>query len=168
MAIFTLKYIKESSHKSKYDKYLKDDDDDENIEDEKEEKDATHLSESELRRIVTIIISKMSDYPKLKKCCDYIDLRYKDHINDDGNRESPLEEYNSKKGNSFIQLIDGDVFSGYPDFKDGGNTGYEKDEQNFVKDINKIIKEKNIEAKFSVGSNKDDEAIRFGVKSLKR
>ena len=76
MAIFDKKYLEEA-YNSKYSKYLKNDDD-EDEDDDKEEDDSKseiqHLSQMELRRISTMIMSKLQDYPKLKKCCDYISL----------------------------------------------------------------------------------------------
>ena len=49
-----------------------------------EKKTPQHLSKEEIRRIMTIATSTLMDFPKLKKCCDYVDLNDKDHINDDG------------------------------------------------------------------------------------
>ena len=59
-------------------------------------------------------------------------------------------------------------FSGYPDFRNGGNANYEIDEKAFVKDMNEFLKQRNISAKFMVGKDRDDEAISFGVKSTKK
>lgn len=171
MAIFDKKYLEEA-YNSKYSKYLKNDDDDDDEDDDKEEDDnkseIQHLSQMELRRISTMIMSKLQDYPKLKKCCDYISLSDKDHINDDGKRASAFDDYYDDEPTAFIKLVDGDVFSGYPDFRNGGNANYEKDEKAFVKDMNEFLKQRNISAKFMVGKDRDDEAISFGVKSTKK
>lgn len=181
MAIFTKRYLEET-YKSKYSEYLDHDDDEDNDYDDEEYSKSSndknkadkkapvkyhHLSQSEIRRVLTVVTSIIRNYPNLKKCCDYIDLSYKDHINDDGERESPFGKYYHGDAKDYIQLIDGDVFSGYPDFRSGGNTKYEKDEKDFVKNVNDILKSKGIEAKFSAVSDHDDEAINFGVRSLK-
>lgn len=160
----------EESYKYKYSKYLEeDDDDDEKSKDENTpSKEAEHhLSKMEIRRIVTMVMSKLQEFPKLKKCCDYIDLSDKDHYNDDGERVSSFDDYYDDKPGAFIKLIDGDVFSGYPNFRNGGNEDYEKDEKSFVKSMNEFISSRNIKAKFMVGKGKEDEAISFGVKSTK-
>ena len=186
----------EEAYKSKYAKYLEEDDDDEEYEDDEDEEDdddnkpsksskdsssdkkeaekkevptaPTYLSTSELLKIRNIAVIVLAKYPKLKKCCDYVDLRDKDHINDDGERESELGKYyHSGDPKSFIKLMDGDVFSGYPDFRSGGNEAYEKDSKAFTKEMNEILEDKGIKAKWGTGPEKDDEAISFGVRSTK-
>lgn len=128
----------------------------------------TYLSTSELTKIRNIAVIVLAKYPKLKKCCDYVDLKDKDHINDDGERESELGKYyHSGDRKSFIKLMDGDVFSGYPDFRSGGNEAYEKDCNAFTKEMNEMLEDKGIKAKWCVGPDKDDEAISFGVRSTK-
>lgn len=160
----------EEAYKSKYSTYLDEEDDD--SEEDKNKKESSkeaehHLSKMEIRRIVTMIMSKLQEYPKLKKCCDYIDLSDKDHYNDDGDRVSSFDDYYDDKPGAFIKLVDGDVFSGYPNFKNGGNEDYEKDEKSFVKDMNDFLESRKIKAKFMVGKDREEEAISFGVKSLK-
>ena len=183
----------EEAYKSKYAKYLEEDDDDEEYEDDEDEEDyddkkpskssndyssdkkedekkevPTYLSTSELLKIRNIAVIVLAKYPKLKKCCDYVDLRDKDHINDDGERESELGKYyHSGDPKSFIKLMDGDVFSGYPDFRSGGNEAYEKDSKAFTKEMNEMLEDKGIKAKWGTGPEKDDEAISFGVRSTK-
>lgn len=160
----------EEAYKSKYSTYLDEEDDD--SEEDKNKKESSkeaehHLSKMEIRRIVTMIMSKLQEYPKLKKCCDYIDLSDKDHYNDDGDRVSSFDDYYDDKPGAFIKLVDGDVFSGYPNFKNGGNEDYEKDEKSFVKDMNDFLESRKIKAKLMVGKDREEEAISFGVKSLK-
>ena len=186
----------EEAYKAKYAQYLEEDDDDEEREDDEDEEDdddkkpskssndsssdkkeaekkevptaPTYLSMSELLKIRNIAVIVLAKYPKLKKCCDYVDLRDKDHINDDGERESELGKYyHSGDPKSFIKLMDGDVFSGYPDFRSGGNEAYEKDSKAFTKEMNEMLEDKGIKAKWGTGPEKDDEAISFGVRSTK-
>lgn len=126
-----------------------------------------HLSKEEIRRIMTIATSTLMDFPKLKKCCDYVDLNDKDHINDDGERESSFGKYYNSSAKAFIELMNGDIYSGYPDFKDKGSEAYEKDAHAFVKAVNETLESRHIQAKFSIGSEKEDDAISFGVKSTK-
>lgn len=177
----------EEAYKSKYAKYLEEDDDDD-YEDDDEDKSSdkdkdkkkesetkkeappvpTYLSTNELFKIRNIAVIVLSKYPKLKKCCDYVDLKDKDQINDDGERESELGRYyHSGDPKSFIKLMDGDVFSGYPDFRSGGNEAYEKDAKAFTKEMNETFEDKGIKAKWCTGPNRDDEAISFGVRSTK-
>lgn len=128
----------------------------------------TYLSTTDISKIRNIAIIVLSKYSKLKKCCDYVDLRDKDHINDDGNRESELGKYyHSGDPKSFIKIMDGDVFSGYPDFRNGGNEAYEKDSKAFCKEMNEMLEDRGIKAKWCEGPNRDDEAISFGVRSTK-
>ena len=128
----------------------------------------SYLSTEELLKIRNIAVIVLHKYPKLKKCCDYIDLKDKDHINDDGERESELDKYyNSGNPKSFVKLIDGDVFSGYPNFRSGGNEAYEKDAKAFTKEMNETLEDRGIKAKWCTGPYKEDEAISFGVRSTK-
>ena len=128
----------------------------------------SYLSTEELLKIRNIAVIVLHKYPKLKKCCDYIDLKDKDHINDDGERESELDKYyNSGNPKSFVKLSDGDVFSGYPNFRSGGNEAYEKDAKAFTKEMNETLEDRGIQAKWCVGPDKEDEAISFGVRSTK-
>lgn len=132
-----------------------------------EKKTPQHLSKEEIRRIMTIATSILMDFPKLKKCCDYVDLNDKDHINDDGVRESSFGKYYNSSAKAFIELMNGDIYSGYPDFKDKGSEAYEKDAHAFIKAVNETLESRHIQAKFSIGSDKEDDAISFGVKSTK-
>ena len=128
----------------------------------------SYLSTEELLKIRNIAVIVLHKYPKLKKCCDYIDLKDKDHINDDGERESELDKYyNSGSPKSFVKLIDGDVFGGYPNFRSGGNEAYEKDAKAFTKEMNETLEDRGIKAKWCTGPDKEDEAISFGVRSTK-
>ena len=195
MAIFTKEFILNEKYVSKYAKYLDDDEDDEDEDEEEEDKKSDskskndkssdskknqpsnnsseakktpqHLSKEEIRRIMTIATSTLMDFPKLKKCCDYVDLNDKDHINDDGERESSFGKYYNSSAKAFIELMNGDIYSGYPDFKDKGSEAYEKDAHAFVKAVNETLESRHIQAKFSIGSEKEDDAISFGVKSTK-
>ena len=132
-----------------------------------EKKTPQHLSKEEIRRIMTIATSTLMDFPKLKKCCDYVDLNDKDHINHDGVRESSFGKYYNSSAKAFIELMNGDIYSGYPDFKDKGSEAYEKDAHAFVKAVNEMLESRHIQAKFSIGSDKEDDSINFGVKSTK-
>ena len=116
---------------------------------------------------MTIATSTLMDFPKLKRCCDYVDLNDKDHINDDGERESSFGKYYSSSPKAFIELMNGDTYSGYPDFKDHGSESYEKDAHKYVKKVNEILDDRNIKAKFMVGPYREDDAISLGVKSPK-
>ena len=140
---------------------------DKNKSKEKKEQATEHLTKEEIRRIMTIATSTLMDFPKLKRCCDYVDLNDKDHINDDGERESSFGKYYSSSPKAFIELMNGDTYSGYPDFKDHGSENYEKDAHNYVKKVNEILDDRNIKAKFMVGPDREDDAISFGVKSTK-
>lgn len=140
---------------------------DKNKNKEKKEQATEHLTKEEIRRIMTIATSTLMDFPKLKRCCDYVDLNDKDHINDDGERESSFGKYYSSSPKAFIELMNGDTYSGYPDFKDHGSENYEKDAHKYVKKVNEILDDRNIKAKFMVGPDREDDAISFGVKSTK-
>lgn len=140
---------------------------DKNKSEEKKEQTPEHLTKEEIRRIMTIATSTLMDFPKLKRCCDYADLNDKDHINDEGERESSFGKYYSSSPKAFIELMNGDTYSGYPDFKDHGSENYEKDAHNYVKKVNEILEDRNIKAKFMVGPDREDDAISFGVKSTK-
>lgn len=176
----------EEAYKSKYAEYLNDDEEDDYDDDDEEDHKSSnksseeskgtdtvptkpaYLSTSELMKIRNIAVIVLHKYPKLKKCCDYVDLRDKDQINDDGERESELGKYyNSGDPKSFIELINGDVFSGYPNFRSGGNDIYEKDSKAFIKEMNDTLEDRGIKAKWCVGPNREDEAISFGVRSTK-
>ena len=196
MAIFTKEFILNEKYVSKYAKYLDDEDDEDEDEEEEddeksdsnksknnkssdskinkssnssseEKKTPQHLSKEEIRRIMTIATSTPMDFPKLKRCCEYVDLNDKDHINDDGERESSFGKYYHGTAKSFIELMNGDIHSGYPDFKDKGSEAYEKDAHAFVKAVNETLESRHIQAKFSIGSEKEDDAISFGVRSTK-
>ena len=140
---------------------------DKNKSKEKKEQATEHLTKEEIRRIMTIATSTLMDFPKLKRCCDYVDLNDKDHINDDGERESSFGKYYNSSAKAFIELMNGDIYSGYPDFKDKGSEAYKKDAHAFVKAVNEMLESRHIQAKFSIGSDKEDDAISFGVKSTK-
>jgi len=174
MAIFNLKYLEES-YKSKYASYLNDDEEDSEDNKDADEKspkstDHKHLSKEEIRRVMTIVTGTLEDFKKLKKCCDYIDLsdrNNRDYINDDGVRESPYDKYYNNPGNSFIQLIDGDAYNGYPDFKSKGSDEFDSDVKEFVKSVNEKLESRGIKAKFSIGSEREEDGINFGLRSTK-
>lgn len=166
----------EEAYKSKYASYLDDDEDDEDEDEEDNKKDdkekvptsPSYLSTSEIMKIRNIAIITLSKFTKLKKCCDYIDLKDKDQINDDGERESELDKYyHSGNPKAFIKLMDGDVFSGYPNFRNGGSDAYEEDCKEFTKAMNDALDSRGIKAKWCTGPDKEDEAISFGVRSTK-
>lgn len=171
MSVFNLKYIEEN-YKSKYYSFKSHDNDDDEDEDDDDDdksapkKDYKHLTKQEIGNLVNIIKLSLDKFPKIKKCCDFVDLSDKEEINDDGERESSFDKYYRSKGTAFIELINGDVYSGYPDFKDGGNEAFDKDSKEFVKYINEEFKKRNRKAKFMVGPDRDDDAISYGVKSL--
>jgi len=125
-----------------------------------------HLNREDIRKVLDVIHVFLNDFPKLKKCCDFIDLSDKENINDDGERESAYDAYYNGKPTAFLKLVDGDAYSGYPDYKDNSEE-YEKDCASFIKAVNKKLEEKKIPAKLSTGKDRDDEAISFGVKSTK-
>ena len=161
---------KSDSKKHNVKKPVSSDDKSKEKDDKKKEIPTTpsYLSTEELLKIRNVAVIVLHKYPKLKKCCDYIDLKDKDHINDDGERESELDKYyNSGNPKSFVKLIDGDVFSGYPNFRSGGNEAYEKDARAFTKEMNETLEAKGIKAKWYVGPDREDEAISFGVRSTK-
>lgn len=161
---------KSDSKKHNVKKSVSSDDKSKEKDDKKKEIPTTpsYLSTEELLKIRNVAVIVLHKYPKLKKCCDYIDLKDKDHINDDGERESELDKYyNSGNPKSFVKLIDGDVFSGYPNFRSGGNEAYEKDARAFTKEMNETLEAKGIKAKWYVGPDREDEAISFGVRSTK-
>lgn len=158
---------KSDSNKSKDTKYSNNVKNQSNNNSSEEKKTPQHLSKEEIRRIMTIAMSTLMDFPKLKKCCDYVDLNDKDHINDDGVRESSFGKYYNSSAKAFIELMNGDIYSGYPDFKDKGSEAYEKDAHAFVKAVNEMLESRHIQAKFSIGSDKEDDSISFGVKSTK-
>lgn len=158
---------KSDSDKSKNNKSSNEKSDKPSNSSSEEKKTPQHLSKEEIRRIMTIATSTLMDFPKLKKCCDYVDLNDKDHINDDGERESSFGKYYNSSAKAFIELMNGDIYSGYPDFKDKGSEAYEKDAHAFVKAVNETLESRHIQAKFSIGSEKEDDAISFGVKSIK-
>lgn len=176
MAIYTLKYINEA-YKSKYASYFNDNrDDDDEDEDEDDDKPSnkkedstpikplTHLSSQNLYRLTDIAKSTLRQFPKLRKCCDFVDLSDKCEIDDDGRRVSALDLYRQKSGTSFIKTIEGDVWSGYPNFKDGGSDDYENDKKEFIKAVNDKIKSMGMNAKFTSSSD-NDEAVSFGFRS---
>jgi hypothetical protein len=163
MAVFNREYIKEaSSYKSSYSHYSWQDDEDEM---DKPSKPVKHLSNTEIRRARDIIKSAISKFPKINKCCDYIDLYDTEEFDDDGNRSSALEKYKNKKATSYFRLVDGDVFSGYPNFRDDGSEDFSDDVEDLKKEINDRFKQLNFPAEFVAKS--DDEAINFGIVSKK-
>ena len=155
------KYI--LSEASKYSYYSWQDDDEDEI--DKPAKLIKHLSNTEIRRAKDIIKSTISKYPKIKKCCDYIDLYDTEEFDDDGNRSSALERYKKRNGSAYFKLVDGDVFSGYPNFRGEGSEDFNDDVEDLKKEINEKFKQLNFPAEFVVKN--DDEAINFGVISKK-
>ena len=150
--------INEASYKYSW----QDDDEDEM---DKPAKLIKHLSNTEIRRARDIIKSTISKYPRIKKCCDYIDLYDTEEFDDDGNRSSALERYKKRKGSAYFRLVEGDVFSGYPNFRGEGSEDFADDVEDLKKDINEKFKQLNFPAEFVVKN--DDEAINFGVVSKK-
>lgn len=126
-----------------------------------------HLSKEEITKALDIIKVYLSNHQKLKKCCDYIDLSDKDKINDNGDHVSSYDNYYAGKSNAFLQLVDGEVWDGYPDFKEGGDEQYDKDVSKLVKDINEKLKDQKLPVKFVKGSIDNNETISFGIKSTK-
>jgi len=135
---------------------------------EKKEDDDMHLNRDEIRKCLDAIKVVLPQFENLKKCCDYIDLADKDKINDEGQRVSSYDNYYADKPNAFLQLLDGEVWGGYPKFRDGGNEDFEDDSNAFVKQVNELLVKHKIPAKFKVGPDKQsDESISYGVKSTK-
>ena len=195
MAIFNLEYINEaykSKYASYFDNDDMDDDedDDEDEDDEKEStsdkvnntksssnnkekkedtklisKPLTHISSRDLYRIIEIAKATVNRFPRLKKCFDYVDISDKCEYDDDGRRVSAIDLYHQKGATSYIKLIEGDVWSGYPDFKDGGSDTYEEDSKAFVKTMNERLSSMGMMVKFASAHDSNDEAISFGVRS---
>lgn len=129
-------------------------------------KPLTHLQSRDLYRIIDIAKNTVNKFPKLKKCFDYVDISDKCEIDDEGRRASALDLYRQKSVTAYIKLIEGDVWSGYPDFKDGGSDTFEDDAKAYVKAVNEKLVEFGIMAKFVNNHDNNDEAISFGVKSF--
>lgn len=129
-------------------------------------KPLTHLQSRDLYRITDIAKNAANKFPKLKKCFDYVDISDKCEIDDEGRRASALDLYKQKSVTAYIKLIEGDVWSGYPDFKDGGSDTFEEDAKAYVKAVNEKLVEFGIMAKFMNAHDNNDEAISFGVKSF--
>ena len=179
MGIYSLKFIEEA-YKSKYAGYFdkeKDDDDDEDDDDDDDDHKKTsvasnaskpvtkHIDIQTLQKISSLAKSTLEDYKQLKKCCDIVDLTYKDDFDDEGRKASTWDIYIQKKPNSFVQIIDGDVFSGYPGKEK--ETDYVKDRKAFVKSVNDKIQSMGIKGvKFISTGSEDDEAVSFGVKAV--
>lgn len=153
------KYILSEASKYNTSQYLEDDGM------ERPSKAIKHLSNSEIRRCRDIIKSCINKYPRIKKCCDYIDLYDNEEFDDEGERSSALDRYKSKKGSSYLRLVEGDVYSGYPDFKEEGSEVFHDDVSDLKEDINEKFKSLNIPAEFMV--KLDYDAINFGVISKK-
>lgn len=172
MAIYNLRYIQEA-YKSKYAGYFdKDYDDDEEEDDDDDEKEkksseprnpSKHVSNSNLKRISLIAKATLSEFPKLKRCCDFINIDDKDDYDDDGKKASAYDFYMQKKPTSYIQLLDGDIFSGYPNKDDSDD--YEEDKKAFIKRVNEKLENEKINAKFT-SSGGDEDSVSFGVKAL--
>lgn len=124
-----------------------------------------HIQSRDLYRIMDIAKNVVNKFPKLKKCFDYVDISDKCEIDDEGRRASALDLYHQKSATAYIKLIEGDVWSGYPDFKDSGSDTFENDAKAYAKAVNEKIVEFGIMAKFMNGHDNNDEAISFGVKS---
>lgn len=191
MAIFDLRFLNEA-YKSKYASYFDNDDmDDDDLDDEDDEEEKktpskslttkssnntnndkpkpvqlTHIKSGDLYRIIQLVKSTVGKFPRLKKCFDYVDISDKCEIDDDGRRASALDLYRQKGVGAYIKLVEGDVWAGYPDFKDGGSDTYEEDCKAFVKAMNERIVEMGIMAKFANAHDGNDEAISFGVRSF--
>ena len=153
------KYILSEASKYNTSQYLEDD----NI--ERPSKIIKHLSNSEIRRCRDIIKSCINKYPRIKKCCDYIDLYDNEEFDDEGERSSALDRYKSRKGSSYLRLVEGDVYSGYPDFKEEGSEVFHDDVSDLKEDVNEKFKSFNIPAEFMV--KLDYDAINFGIISKK-
>ena len=125
-----------------------------------------HLNKDEIRKCVFIIATKLKDFPKLKKCCDFIDLSDREEINDDGEHESSFDKYYRSSPYSFIELINGDTLSGYPDSRNDSES-FENDSRKFVRVVNDEFEAKKINARFLTNPNKDDDVVSFGIKSTK-
>lgn len=125
-----------------------------------------HLTKEEIRRAVSIVMTELKDFPKLKKCCDFVDLSDKEEINDDGEHESSFDKYYHSSPYSFIEIINGDTLSGYPDSRNDSEA-FENDSRKFVKAVNDEFETKNIHAKFLTNPNRDDDVVSFGIKSTK-
>lgn len=124
-----------------------------------------HLNNNEIRRCRDIIKSCINKFPKIKKCCDYIDLYDTEEFDDDGKRSSVLSRYQTKKGSSYLRLVDGDVYSGYPDFKEEGSEEYRDDINDLKEEVDERFKSLNIPAEFVVKF--EDDSINFGIVSNK-
>ena len=146
-------------------KYILSESFDDEEETERTNKFIKHLNNSEIRRCRDIIKSCINKFPKIKKCCDYIDLYDTEEFDDDGKRSSALSRYQSKKGSSYLRLVDGDVYSGYPDFKEEGSEEYRDDINDLKEEVDERFKSLNIPAEFVVKF--EDDSINFGIISKK-
>ena len=88
-----------------------------------------------------------------------------EEFDDDGKRSSALSRYQSKKGSSYLRLVDGDVYSGYPDFKEEGSEEYRDDINDLKEEVDERFKSLNIPAEFVVKF--EDDSINFGIISKK-
>ena len=157
MAIFNEKYV------SKY-AFINDDDD---IDNDTPSKPIKYFNRTEIYRIINIIKKEVSKFPKLAKCCEYVELEEKDDYDDDARRVSPMDRYFAGGPGKYLKVIEGDVWPGYPDFNSNGSNDYENDRHDLIKSVNKSFKEKNIPAIFTYGSTSSDESISLGIKSIK-
>lgn len=158
-----------------YEKYVSkyaafgDDDDDDQYDgiDDLPYKEVDHLTRSDVHRMVGIIKSNLSKYDKLKKCCEFIDVNSNDKFDDNGNYKSAYDIYkDDRKSDSYFKVIEGDVWSGYPNFNNNGADEYAKDKRDFIKDVNKEFNSKGIGALFT-SKGGDGASISFGLKSMK-
>ena len=165
MAIFDKEYII-NEYAYKYNNSNDDEDDDDPM---SYKKATQHLTNSEIRRAREVIQSIINKYPKIKKSANQIDLYDNEgDMDDNGEFSSPIQRYKKKRPSSYIKLIDGDLLSGYPDFKSGSSEEYSDDLEEMKKAINDKLKSLSIPAVFVVGNEGDEEDISYGIRSIKK
>ena len=125
-----------------------------------------HLTKDEIRRAISIVMNDLNQFPRLKKCCDFVDLNDREEINDDGEHESAFEKYFRSSPYSFIEIINGDSLPGYPNSRNDSED-LESDSRKFVKMVNDSFEAKKINAKLVTNPHKDDDVVSFGIKSTK-
>lgn len=126
-----------------------------------------YLTRSEVHSIIGVIKGCVSKYPKLAKCCEFININDNDKYDADGNYASAYDLYKDGKANSYFRVIEGDVWDGYPDFNGDGADTFANDKREFIKDVNKEFNTKGIKAFFTSKNEGGSGTISFGLKSLK-
>lgn len=145
MAIYNLEYINEFLFKKK------------------PQKEYHHLNMNEIKQCIQIAKESLKEFPKLKKCCSFINLNEKDDED-----KTPLQYYFESSGSSKLVIIDGDLWDGYPNLRaDGVWEIYQEDENKFLKSAQEKIDQKSIKAEIFPTGLADWDGVEFAIKSLK-